>query len=131
MVAIPGRNPNTSPLLVTKATDSSDDVHEMARLVSVLPAASRSVTTSCTEPLGAIVGAAGVTVTLATGGMRTVIVDDPVTPSTSAMMIAVPAAKPVTSPLALTVATFEAPLRHVTVRPLSALPFAARAVALS
>jgi len=52
-------------------------------------------------------------------------------PPLVAVIGAVPAARPETSPLALTLATAGAPLAHVTVRPLSTFPALSFTVALS
>src|SRR3989440_383058 len=64
------------------------------------------------------------------GGV-TVIVDVPLCPSLVAVIVADPAATPVTSPLPLTVAAAVLLLCHVTVRPASELPFASLGVAVS
>src|SRR5207247_11080304 len=74
---------------------------------------------------------AGVTVTDATGTGVTVMADAPLFPSLVAVIVAVPAVFPVTSPLALTVATAVLLLAQVTVRPLSGFPFASFGVAVS
>src|SRR3989442_1332634 len=66
-------------------------------------------------------GGAGVTVTAAV----------PFLPSLVAVIVAAPAATPVTSPLPLTVATAGLPLAHVTTRPTSRLPLASFSVAVS
>src|SRR5207249_10723215 len=55
----------------------------------------------------------------------------PLWPSLSAVIVAEPAATPVTTPLALTVAAAELLLAHVTVRPLSTFPAASFVVAES
>src|SRR2546421_705109 len=55
----------------------------------------------------------------------------PLCPSLVAVMLAVPAALPVTSPLVLTVATAALPLAHATARPVSTLPAASLGVATS
>src|SRR5256714_15107961 len=64
------------------------------------------------------------------GGV-TVIADVPLCPSLVAVIVADPAATPVTSPLPLTVAAAVLLLCHVTVRPVSELPFASLGVAVS
>src|SRR5438034_1379265 len=74
---------------------------------------------------------AGVTVTDATGTGVTVMAGAPLFPSLVAVIVAVPAVFPVTSPLALTVATAVLLLAQVTVRPLSGFPFASFGVAVS
>src|SRR6266516_531611 len=55
----------------------------------------------------------------------------PLFPSLVAVMVAEPVASAVTSPLALTVAAFMLLLVHVTVRPVSTLPFASFSVAVN
>src|SRR6266702_7106158 len=78
-----------------------------------------------------MVAEAGVTVTDATGTFVTVIAAVPLLPSLVAVIVAGPAALPVTSPLALTVASAVLLLAQVTVRPLSGFPFASFGVAVS
>jgi hypothetical protein len=68
---------------------------------------------------------------MAAGSGATVIVAEPVIPSTVAEMVALPAATADTEPVAETVATAGALLLHVTARPVSAAPAASRAVAAS
>jgi hypothetical protein len=67
---------------------------------------------------------ATVTETVATGGGTTFTVCDPFLPSIVAVIVAEPAATPVTTPAELTVAIAELALVHETVRPVSVLPFA-------
>src|ERR1035437_476688 len=74
---------------------------------------------------------AGETVTLATGGGDTVMVEVPVFVSLVAVIVAVPGATAVTSPLALTVALVASDVAHVTARPESVLPLASSVVAVS
>jgi hypothetical protein len=57
--------------------------------------------------------------------------DVPLWPSLVAVIVAVPAALPVTSPLELTVATLVFELAHVTTRPVNGLPLASFGVAVS
>src|SRR5438309_672227 len=59
------------------------------------------------------------------------MLDVPVLPSVVAVIVADPAPTPVTSPVALTVATPLLLLVHVTTRPARALPLASRGVAMS
>src|ERR687888_1744553 len=74
---------------------------------------------------------AGLTVTDATGTSATVTLAVPFLPSLVAVIVAVPAATPVTSPLELTVATEMLLLDQVTVRPVRALPAESFGVAAS
>src|SRR5207245_8397403 len=65
-------------------------------------------------------------------GAVTVTAAVPLRPSLVAVIVTgPPAATPVTSPLASTVATAGVPLAHVTVRPVSGLPLASCGVAVS
>src|SRR2546423_3680574 len=63
--------------------------------------------------------------------LATLIAAVPLTPSLVAVMVADPAPRPRTSPLALTLATAGVPLVQVTVRPLSTFPALSFRVALS
>src|SRR5216117_415217 len=76
---------------------------------------------------------AGLTVTDATGTgtAATAIAAVPPRPSLVAVIVALPTATAVTSPLALTLATAGALLAHVTTRPDSGLPLASFGVAVS
>src|SRR5205823_1645170 len=78
-----------------------------------------------------MVAVAGVIVTEATGTGVTVIVEGPLFPSLVAVIVAVPAAFPVTSPLAVTVATAVLLLPQLTGRPDNGLPLASFEVAVS
>src|SRR5437773_530683 len=78
-----------------------------------------------------MVAVAGVIVTEATGTGVTVIVEGPLFPSLVAVIVAVPAALPVTSPLAVTVATPVLLLPQLTGRPDNGLPLASFGVAVS
>jgi hypothetical protein len=96
-----------------------------------LPFASRGVAVSCTEPPTYTLGAAGLSVTDATGRSVTVIVAEPLLPSLVAVTVAVPVATPATRPPVDTVATPERFEIHVTIRPVSTLPFASLATTTS
>src|SRR2546427_316452 len=67
---------------------------------------------------------AGLTVTEATGTLVTVMADVPLCPSLVAVIVAEPAATPVTNPLAQTVATAGVLVAHGTAPPMGAAPFA-------
>src|SRR5207245_11137746 len=95
---------DTRPRGETVATVVGLDVHATVRPVSVVPLASLRVTVSCTVPPTGRVAGAGLTTTVATGTSVTVTVALPVRPSLVAVIVAVPAATPFTSPLLLTVA---------------------------
>src|SRR5437667_3882300 len=131
MVADPAATPVTSPLPLTVAAAVLPLCHVTVRPTSGLPFASFGVAVSCTLlPAGTVVDD-GVTVTEATGRCTTVMAEVPLCPSLVAVIVADPATLPVTSPLALTVATEVLLLAHVTVRPDSGLPFASLGVATS
>src|SRR2546425_13223519 len=74
---------------------------------------------------------AGLTVTDATGTFVTVMAAVPLCPSLVAVIVAEPAATPVTNPLALTIATAGLLVAQVTARPLRAVPFESLGVAVN
>src|SRR5713101_2714521 len=131
IVAVPTAAPVTSPLAVTVATDVLELAQVTVRPVSGAPFASFGVAVSCTVDPTSTVADAGATVTEATGTWTTVSAALPLCPSLVAVIVAVPATLPVTSPDALTVATVVLLLAHVTVRPVSGAPFASFGVAVS
>src|SRR6266568_684837 len=128
--AKPGATPVTSPLPLTVATPGASVDQVIARPESGLPLASSGVAVSCCVPPTRIVALVGLKLTDATGTM-TVIAALPLLPSLVAVMVAVPAASAVTSPLPFTVATPGASLDQVIVRPESGLPLASSGVAVS
>jgi len=130
-VAKPAARAVTRPVALTLAMVVSLLVHVTVRPVSVLPFASFRVAVSCAVWPTCTLGDAGLTVTVATGTIVTVIVDVPLFPSLVAVTVAVPPARAVTSPLALTRAIVVSLLLHVTVRPMSGLPLASFGVAVS
>jgi len=77
------------------------------------------------------VAAAGLTVTEATGTFVTVMAAVPLCPSLVALMVAEPAATPVTRPLTDTVATAALLVAHVTARPVRAVPVESSGVAVN
>jgi hypothetical protein len=131
MVALPAATAVTTPSVLTVATAGALLAHVTWRPVSALPAASRALAVSCCVPPTTSVVVTGDTVTAATGAVATVTVAEPVTPSTVAVMVEVPAATAVTTPCALTVATEAALLVHDTARPVKAFPDASRALAVN
>src|SRR2546427_8198669 len=131
IVAVPAVFPVTSPLALTVATVALLLAQRTVRPDSGLPLASWGVAVSCTVWPTCTDAVAGLTVTDATGTVLTVIVAVPLCPSEVAVIVAEPAATPVTSPLALTVATAGLPLDQAIVRPESELPFASFGVAAS
>src|SRR5213592_4503796 len=131
MVAEPTVTPVTRPLELTVATEVLLLDQLTVRPDSGLPLASLGVAVSCTVEPTDTVAEAGATLTEATGTCTTVMADVPLCPSLVAVIVAVPATLPVTSPLQLTVATVVLLLTQVTVRPVSGLPFASFGVAVS
>src|SRR3989442_10352237 len=105
--------------------------HVTARPTSTFPAASLGVVVSCTAPPTYTFAAAGLTTTEATGTVDTVTAAVPLWPSLVAVIVVDPTARPVTSPLADTVATAPLLVVQVTVRPLSGFPLASLTVAVS
>jgi hypothetical protein len=96
-----------------------------------VPFASVGVAVNCVVAPTWRLAAAGLTVTDATGTLVTAMADVPLLPSLVAVMVAEPAATPVTNPLALTVATAALLLAHVTARKLRAVPFESFGVAVN
>jgi hypothetical protein len=123
--------PVTRPEPFTDARKVWLDDQVTARPVKTFPCASLSVAVSWTVPPEATVAVDGVTVTVATGAAVTVTVDDPNTGPTDALMLADPAACPLTSPLALTVAVAGAFVDQTKVTPGTVAFDASRAVAAS
>src|ERR1051325_10144181 len=131
IVADPAAIPDTSPLPLTVATDVLLVDHVTVRPVSGLPFASFGVAVSCTVWPTPTLAEAGLTVTDATGTLVTVIAAVPLLPSLAAVIVAEPAATPVTRPLPFTVATDVLLLVQVTTRPVRVLPLASLVVAVS
>ena len=90
-----------------------------------------SVKDSVTEVLVVLTTARSLTVPGSTAARVTVSAAVPLTPSLVAVIVAVPAPTPVTSPLVLTVPTPAALDAQATVRPDSTVPLASFSVALS
>src|SRR2546426_5589442 len=129
IVAEPAATPLTSPLPLTPATDVLLLDHATTRPVSGLPLASFGVAVSCTVwPCGTL-AEGGLTVTEFTATFVTVIAAVPLCPSLVAVIVADPGAMPVTLPFTSAIATDGLLLAHVTVRPVSGLPFASFGVA--
>ncbi len=124
IVAEPAVTPVTRPPLLTVATAVLLLAQVTTRPVSVLPAASLVTAESCwVEPV-LMLAVAGLTVTEATGTIVTVMAAVPLLPSLVAVIVAEPAATPVTRPVPLTVATPVLLLAHATTRPVSVAPAA-------
>src|SRR5438552_1975726 len=131
IVTAPTATPVTRPLAETVPTAPLPVVQVSARPLSTLPLASLRVAVSCTVPPTYMLGAVGLTVTDATGTFATVTLAVPLFPSLVAVIIADPAATPVTSPAAETVAIAVFELVQLITRPLSTLPAASLVTALS
>src|SRR5256712_1940061 len=128
IVAAPTTTPVTSPLEPTVAAAALLDAPVTVRPVSGLPFASFGVAVSCSVAPSFTFAVGGLTVTDATGTLDTVIAAVPLCPSEVAVIVAAPAATPVTRPLPLTVAAAGLLEAHVTTRPDSGLPFASCSV---
>src|SRR5439155_1385158 len=134
MVVVPAATPVTRPAPETVARAELPVLHETTRPVRTLPLASRVTAESCAVAPTMTLDVAGETVTDATGtgaGAVTVMDAVPVRPSLEAVIVAVPAATPVTSPELETAAMLAFALDQVTTRPLNTLPFASRVTAVS
>src|SRR5207249_3099084 len=131
IVADPAVTPATRPLELTVATLVLPLDHVTVRPDSGLPLASFGAAVSCTVWPVSTLADAGLTVTDATGTLVTVMADVPICPSLVAVIVAEPAAAPVTRPLLLTVATAPLLVVQLTARPDSRLPLASLGVAVS
>ncbi|OLC72098.1 MAG: hypothetical protein AUH78_16705 [Gemmatimonadetes bacterium 13_1_40CM_4_69_8] len=133
IVAEPAATLVTRPPAFTVATAVLLLDQPTARPDSGLPLASLGVAASCIVCPAGSVADAGVTATDTTGTATglTVIADPPLLPSDVAVIVAAPAATPVTSPLAFTVATAVLLLDQPIARPDSGLPLASLGVAAS
>ena len=131
IVAEPVPAPVTRPLELTVATLVLPLDHVTVRPDSGLPLASFGAAVSCTVWPVSTLADAGLTVTDATGTLVTVMADVPICPSLVAVIVAEPAAAPVTRPLLLTVATAPLLVVQLTARPDSGLPLASLGVAVS
>src|SRR5439155_21048864 len=101
------------------------------RPLRAVPCASFGVAVSCVVAPTVRLAVAGLTVTEATGTLVTVMADVPLCPSLVAVIVAEPAATPVTNPFAETVAAAALLVAQVTTRPLRAVPFASFGVAVN
>src|SRR6059036_54795 len=119
IVAAPTATPVTSPVADTVATGPLFVVQVTTRPLSGVPLASLRVAVSCTVPPTYRFGATGLTATDATGTFATVTLAVPLFPSLVAVIVTAPAATPVTSPVADTVAMAGFELAHATTRPVS------------
>ena len=132
-VAEPAATPVTTPLDETVAIPVLELDHVTARPESTAPFASYAVAVSCAVCPTLTLAVAGETLTDATGTVTAVTLTEavPLFPSLVAVMVAEPAAIPLTTPLDETVAMPVLELDHVTARPVSTLLLASRVVAVS
>src|SRR5216684_300925 len=105
IVAAPAAIPVTTPLPLTVATPALLVAQVIVRPVRGFPFASFGVAVNCTVCPTATLAVAGLTVTDATGTLVTVTAAVPTAFSHAAVMMAVPTANAVTSPVPFTVVT--------------------------
>ena len=131
--AVPVAIAVTTPDPETVTTSGALDAHVTFRPRSVFAAASASDTVSSSVCPTGIVTVAGASVTFATGTTRVVTVTsvEAESPSLVAVIVAVPAASPVTSPSGDTETLAESELVQSTSRSVSTWPFASSTVAAS
>ena len=131
IVVEPAATPLTTPLADTVAVPVLVLDQVMGAPAITLPPASLAVAPNVTVWPATTLAEDGLTVTVAAGGGLTATVADPATPSMVAVMTALPAAAPVTTPVPDTDATPGDPLAQLTGRPPSGCPAASSAVAVS
>src|SRR5438046_201725 len=131
IVAAPAATPVTKPLAETVAMAALLVPHVTTRPPRAVPFESFGVAVNCVVAPTVTPAAVGLTVTDATGTFVTVMADVPLCPSLVAVIVAEPAATPVTKPLAETVAAAALLVAQVTTRPLRAVPFASFGVAVN
>src|SRR5688572_19936962 len=130
IVAVPGRRPVTTPVCDTAAVSGLSLDHVTGAPGITAPFASRTVAVSVVVNATFRFAVVGVTVTLAVAGAVTVTVTVPTFPSIVAVTVVLPGPTAVITPACVTVATLVFALCHVTGRPVSALPWASRGVAV-
>jgi hypothetical protein len=124
IVAVPGATPNTAPDAgLTVATSVLFELHVTTRLVTTVPLTSVTVAVSVVLVPDTMLIDGGDTVTLPTGGTRTVRLVDPDLVSLVAVIVAVPGVTPLTTPEDDTVATAVLLDAHVTRRSVTTVPF--------
>src|SRR6266480_3660271 len=124
IVAEPAATLVTSPLAETVATAALLVAQVTVRPLRAVPFASFGVAVNWVVAPTVRLAVVGLTVTEATGTLVTVMADVPLCPSLVAVIVAEPAATPVTNPLAATATAAALPALHGTTRPLRAVPFA-------
>src|SRR2546422_625195 len=131
IVAELAATPVTDPLALTVATAALLVAQVTARPLRAVPFESFGVAVNWVVAPTVRLAAAGLMVTEATGTFVGVTADVPLFPSLVAVIVAAPAATPVTNPLALTVPTAALLVAQVTARPLRAVPFESLGVAVN
>jgi hypothetical protein len=131
IVVVPGVPPVTTPDDDTVAMLVLPDAHVTTRSVTTVPFWSFTVAVSCVVCWLMTLAGFGDTLTDPTGTAVTVRDDDPDFPSLVAVIVAEPAATPVTSPALETVATAVLLDPHVTTRSVTTVPFKSLTVAES
>src|SRR5438094_6519186 len=129
MPALPAATAVTRPVAETVATAVFVLAQLIVRPVSTLPLASLSTAVACVVWPTMRLLVPNDTVTEATGTAITTTCTEPLTPPLVAVMVVVPAASAVMSPVALMLAATRLELDHVTVRPVSTLPLASLSIA--
>ena len=130
MVAVPTATPVTTPF-ATVAIELLFDDHATVRPVSTLPSESLSVAVIVVVCPTTTLAPGGPTVTELTGAGDTVMVAVPVLPSLVAVIVAVPAETPVTTPELETVAMAPLLVVQTTVRFVRVFPPPSFSVAVS
>ena len=131
ITVLPGAAAVTTPAPDTLATAGFELLHATVRPVSGLLLMSRSAADALRVAPTKAVDAPRETVTVFTGANVTVTVAVPLTPAADAVMVALPGPVPVTTPVALTVATAGLELSQVTGRPASGWPMESRTTAVA
>src|SRR2546421_10698783 len=122
IVADPAATPVTNPLSETVAAAPLLVAQVTTRPLRAVPFASFGVAVNWVVAPTVTPAAVGLTVTEATGTLVTVMADVPLCPALVAVIVAEPAATPVTGPVPDTVATAPFLVAHATTRPVRAEP---------
>jgi hypothetical protein len=131
ILAVPAATAVTAPFASTVATPGMLDDHAIARPVRTFPPASLSTAAIVVPEPTTRLALGGVSATVATGASATEMDAVPLMPSLVAVIVALPAATPVTTPADETLAMDGALDVHVTVRPANTFPPASFVTAVS
>ncbi len=131
IVTVPGATPSTRPDDDTVATPAALELHPNTRSANAAPPASRATAVSCVDCPTMRLSRDGESCTVAVGTGNTVTPMAAVRFSLAAVMVATPAASPLTTPLAFTIATAGALDCQSTARSRSACPRSSTGVASS